>query len=71
MNAVCPAIIKTDMTKDAYETPEKEQQSSDLYPVGRLGETIEVAETVLWLSSNKASFVHGQSIVIDGGYSIK
>ena len=71
VNAVCPAVIKTDMTKNTYETPEKEQQNSAQYPIGRLGETIEVAETVLWLSSNKSSFVHGQSIVIDGGYTAK
>ena len=59
------------MTKNTYETPEKEQQNAAQYPIGRLGETIEVAETVLWLSSNKSSFVHGQSIVIDGGYTAK
>ena len=71
INAVCPAVIKTDMTINAYDTPEKEQQTSSLYPLGRLGETADVAETVLWLCSEKASFIHGQSIVIDGGYSIK
>ena len=70
VNAVCPAVIKTDMTINAYETPEKEAEAASRYPIGRLGESKEIADAVLWLSSNKASFVNGHSVVLDGGFSI-
>ena len=70
VNAVCPAVIKTDMTLNAYETPEKEAAAASRYPIGRLGESKEIADAVLWLSSNKASFVNGHSVVLDGGFSI-
>jgi NAD(P)-dependent dehydrogenase (short-subunit alcohol dehydrogenase family) len=39
-----------------------------LHPIGRLGETEEVAELVIWLSSDKASFVTGGYYEVDGGY---
>jgi NAD(P)-dependent dehydrogenase (short-subunit alcohol dehydrogenase family) len=39
-----------------------------LHPMGRLGESEEVAELVIWLSSEKASFVTGAYYAIDGGY---
>jgi NAD(P)-dependent dehydrogenase (short-subunit alcohol dehydrogenase family) len=39
-----------------------------LHPIGRLGEASEVAELVLWLSSEKASFVTGSYYPVDGGY---
>lgn len=39
-----------------------------MHPIGRLGESAEVAELVLWLSSDKASFVTGGYYAVDGGY---
>jgi len=39
-----------------------------MHPIGRLGESREVAELVVWLSSDKASFVTGSYYAIDGGY---
>lgn len=39
-----------------------------MHPIGRLGESKEVAELVVWLSSDKASFVTGSYYAIDGGY---
>mgnify|MGYP001169004800 FL=1 len=70
VNAVCPAVIKTDMTIKQYETPEKEAETASRYPIGRLGESKEIADAVLWLSSNKASFINGHSVVLDGGKTI-
>ncbi|MFD2571179.1 SDR family NAD(P)-dependent oxidoreductase [Spirosoma soli] len=66
INAVGPAYIDTPLlTALPYEA---RQQLINLHPIGRLGKAEEVAELVLWLSSDKASFVTGSYYPIDGGY---
>lgn len=64
--AVGPAFIKTPLLKDMDEDAIKWLVSK--HPVGRLGEADEVAELVLWLSSEKASFITGAYYPVDGGY---
>jgi len=67
INAVGPGYIKTPLlTKNLPE--ETLNSLADLHPIGRLGESKEVAELVLWLSSSKSSFVTGAYFPIDGGY---
>jgi NAD(P)-dependent dehydrogenase (short-subunit alcohol dehydrogenase family) len=68
VNAVCPGFISTPMT-DAHTCikPELETQMIKLQPMGRLGTPEEVAEAVLWLCSDAASFVTGHPLVLDGG----
>lgn len=67
VNAVGPAFIKTPLlTKNL--TPEIMSGLAGLHPIGRLGESNEVAELVLWLCSDKASFVTGSYYAADGGY---
>jgi len=68
VNAVCPGFISTPMT-DAHTSikPELEAQIIKLQPMGRLGTAEEVAEAVLWLCSDAASFVTGHPLVLDGG----
>ncbi|CAG4990602.1 2,5-dichloro-2,5-cyclohexadiene-1,4-diol dehydrogenase [Dyadobacter sp. CECT 9275] len=65
-NVVGPAFIKTPLLKDFDEATFKWLESK--HPIGRLGEPDEVAELVLWLSSDKASFVNGAYYAVDGGY---
>ncbi|WP_372395454.1 SDR family oxidoreductase [Azospirillum sp. HJ39] len=68
VNAVCPAIIQTPMTQGSLGGPEQvEAVLGRLHPVGRVGRPEEVAAAVLWLCSDSAGFVTGQSINIDGG----
>jgi len=67
VNAVGPAFIKTPLIEKAM-TPEARAGLVALHPMGRLGESEEVAELVLWLSSDKASFATGSYYPIDGGY---
>lgn len=66
VNAVGPAFIKTPLLDNLSE--DVFNSLIALHPVGRLGEASEVAELVLWLSSEKASFVTGSYYPIDGGY---
>jgi NAD(P)-dependent dehydrogenase (short-subunit alcohol dehydrogenase family) len=67
VNAVGPAFIKTPLIEKSLGA-EEIRALVDLHPIGRLGEPAEVAELVLWLCSNKASFVTGSYYAVDGGY---
>ena len=69
INAVCPGYILTPMTIPNIEAnPALEQRMVSQTPMGRLGNPEEIAETVLWLSSDAASFVTGHTMTTDGGY---
>jgi NAD(P)-dependent dehydrogenase (short-subunit alcohol dehydrogenase family) len=69
VNAVCPGVIRTPMIdRFTGKSKEVEKAFESAEPIGRLGEPDEVAEAVLWLCSDKASFVTGHSMVIDGGW---
>lgn len=70
VNAVSPGHTMTPLVEEAFKKyPEMADEIICKYPVGRLGKSEEIASTVLWLSSEKASFVTGQTIVVDGGYT--
>lgn len=69
VNAVCPGVIRTPMVERfTHRKQEAEAQLIAGEPMGRLGEPQEIAEAVLWLCSDAASFVTGHSMVIDGGW---
>ena len=71
VNAVSPAAIDTDMIGRLGKSEEVEKYLKSLHPIGRIGKPEEVAEAVIWLSSDKSSFVTGQTILVDGGYTIQ
>ena len=69
INAVCPGVIGTEFIQQAIQnSPELEQQYLAVEPIGRLGKPEEIAETVLWLCSDAASFVTGHALTVDGGW---
>jgi NAD(P)-dependent dehydrogenase (short-subunit alcohol dehydrogenase family) len=68
VNAVGPAFIRTPLIAAIEENPQALSGLVAAHPIGRLGEPGEVAELVLWLSSDKASFVTGAYYPVDGGY---
>ena len=69
-NSVCPTIIMTTMGKLAWGDPQKSDPMLAKIPSGRFGEPREVANLVLFLCSPASNFISGQSIFIDGGFSI-
>lgn len=70
INAVCPGFIETPMLEEAGITTEEEtkQYIVSLHPAGRLGKPREVADAIVWLASDEASFVTGHPLLVDGGY---
>jgi NAD(P)-dependent dehydrogenase (short-subunit alcohol dehydrogenase family) len=69
VNAVCPGVIKTPMIdRITGKQKEVEKQYESMEPVGRMGQPEEVAEAVIWLCSDTASFVTGVSLPVDGGW---
>jgi NAD(P)-dependent dehydrogenase (short-subunit alcohol dehydrogenase family) len=70
INAVLPAVIETDMYRRfAGEDPDRRAALATLHPIGRIGTPQEIADAVLWLSSDKSSFVTGHSLLVDGGFT--
>jgi NAD(P)-dependent dehydrogenase (short-subunit alcohol dehydrogenase family) len=68
INAVCPGHIRTPMIiPEAGLSPKKGAHLNAEYPVGRIGEPEEVAQVVVWLCSEAASFITGHALVVDGG----
>lgn len=68
VNAVCPDAVRTPMTDAVIEQmPEMEQGYIELKPLRRMAEPAEMASAVLWLRSDEASCVTGESMRIDGG----
>lgn len=75
VNAVCPGFIETPMVMErgvkAGRDPAMYEELKRLHPMGRLGKPEEIGEAVAWLASDKASFVTGHALVVDGGYTAR
>lgn len=71
VNCICPGDTQTNMLKfEAQELGEKVEnliEQGKLRPLNRIGQPKEIAESVLFLSSSKSSFITGESLVVDGG----
>ncbi len=70
VNAVCPGPIRTRMLEAIMEeNPRMEPAMIAAVPMRRLGAPEEIAEAVVWLCSDRASYVTGQGLVVDGGFT--
>jgi NAD(P)-dependent dehydrogenase (short-subunit alcohol dehydrogenase family) len=69
VNAVAPAIVKTRFAAALYE--KDEDKAASAYPLGRLGEPEDVGAAVAFLASTDAAWLTGQTLVIDGGMSLR
>ncbi len=68
VNAVAPGLVDTPMTADF--TVEQRARMTERIPVGRFAEPEEIAQAVLFLASPRASYITGQTLVIDGGLTM-
>ncbi|HNP56237.1 MAG TPA: SDR family oxidoreductase [Gordonia sp. (in: high G+C Gram-positive bacteria)] len=68
VNAVAPAVVKTKFAAALYEG--RESDVASVYPLRRLGEPADIGHLVAFLASPRASWITGQTIVIDGGLTL-
>jgi NAD(P)-dependent dehydrogenase (short-subunit alcohol dehydrogenase family) len=68
INAVCPGFTETPMADRIFRVPGVQKYVVSCHPIGRLGRPTEIAEAVVWMCSERASFMTGQSLVLDGGF---
>ena len=68
-NAVCPGLVKTEMTKELMENEDLMQEWSKDYPIGRFGDPEDIANACLYLASDESSFVTGIALPVDGGFT--
>jgi 3-oxoacyl-[acyl-carrier protein] reductase len=69
VNAVAPAFVHSPMT--AYLTEEVEKKWLKMYAIKRLGETGDIASMIVFLCSNRCSWITGQTISVNGGFSMR
>ena len=69
VNCVNPGYIETPMTESMLRDEARREQSIGLHPIGRLGKPEDVANAILFLASDDASFVTGVALPVDGGYT--
>jgi NAD(P)-dependent dehydrogenase (short-subunit alcohol dehydrogenase family) len=75
INAIGPGFIETPMVMErgveAGKHPEVQQQIAELHPIGRMGKPEEIADAILFMASDAASFVAGQTLIVDGAYTVR
>ena len=66
VNAVCTAVINTEMAQRGFS--EMWDAVVNMHTVGRVGKPEEVADAVVWLCSDRAAFITGHALPVDGGW---
>jgi NAD(P)-dependent dehydrogenase (short-subunit alcohol dehydrogenase family) len=70
VNALCPGLVNTPLIADMItENPSMREHLVASHPLGRIAEPEEVADAIVWLATDKSSYVTGIALPIDGGYT--
>ncbi|HET7340482.1 MAG TPA: glucose 1-dehydrogenase [Methylomirabilota bacterium] len=70
VNSIAPGAIQTPINRAAWETPAALTSLLTLIPYGRIGVPEDIGRAAVWLASDAADYVHGQTIVVDGGMTL-
>ncbi len=70
VNCIAPGLVRTDMARALWQNPETYAQAIESYPLGRIGEPIDIAGGAVFLAAKAGQFVTGQTLVMDGGVTI-
>lgn len=69
VNTISPGLFITPISARFYEKPEDKARREQVVPLKRIGDPDELANTVLFLASPRASYVHGAELIVDGGFT--
>lgn len=69
-NAVCPCFVKTPLSRKFYEDKEVEEGRTRMIASRRIGETIDIANAVLYMASKRSDYSNGSELIVDGGYEV-
>jgi NAD(P)-dependent dehydrogenase (short-subunit alcohol dehydrogenase family) len=69
VNCVCPGFVKTPLIGALLRDPDRTAKLTALHPLGRLGEPEDIAQAMLFLASDESSWITGEALVVDGGFS--
>jgi NAD(P)-dependent dehydrogenase (short-subunit alcohol dehydrogenase family) len=68
-NCICPAVVETELNSKMLTTPDARERLNRMHPIGRMGQPIDVAYAILFLSSDEASWITGSILPVDGGFT--
>ena len=71
VNSIAPGFTYTGMTAESFDDPGTRQFSESIIPVGRIAKPEEIANVALFLFSDMADYVNGETIVVDGGFTVQ
>jgi NAD(P)-dependent dehydrogenase (short-subunit alcohol dehydrogenase family) len=71
VNSIAPGNIRTPMNEKLLEDPDYEQMYLDGTPYGRVGIVEDIAPLAVFLASDAAAYIHGESILVDGGWAAR
>jgi NAD(P)-dependent dehydrogenase (short-subunit alcohol dehydrogenase family) len=66
-NVVSPGLIRTPLSEAFYQHEETARRRAELVPAGRVGLPQDIADAVTWLASDRAAYVNGEEVIVDGG----
>lgn len=70
VNAIAPGVIESEMTKGSLENETAKKSFLEKIPVGRIGKPSDIAHLAVYLASEESDYVTGQTLVVDGGWTI-
>jgi NAD(P)-dependent dehydrogenase (short-subunit alcohol dehydrogenase family) len=68
VNAIAPGLIQTDLSRDMWQAENADSLISQFVPQGRIGQPREIGGAAVFLASDAASFIQGETLAVDGGY---
>ena len=68
-NVVTPGFVRTPATEAAYTNPEVAAARARLIPARRVGDSLDLANAILFLASDRTGYITGQDLIVDGGLS--
>jgi NAD(P)-dependent dehydrogenase (short-subunit alcohol dehydrogenase family) len=69
VNCVCPGFVQTPFIGGILADPDRTARLTAMHPIGRLGTPEDIAKAVLFLASDESSWITGQAIAVDGGFT--